>query len=100
MNDQNRFDEPISRGVVRFLTIRFNSQPHPVPILNPVSSLMMLLPTTPFLFFLPIALASTVLIPKACFDTTASLEQYFTYDYPWGSSTHNGKPIPLLLISH
>jgi hypothetical protein len=33
---------------------------------------------------------STTLIPKTVFDTTASLEQYFTYNYPWGGNTHNG----------
>jgi hypothetical protein len=32
----------------------------------------------------------TILIPKTVFDTTASLEQYFTYNYPWGGNTHNG----------
>ncbi|KAH7382408.1 hypothetical protein DE146DRAFT_770389 [Phaeosphaeria sp. MPI-PUGE-AT-0046c] len=34
--------------------------------------------------------ASTVLIPKSVFDNTSSLEQYFTYNYPWGGDTHNG----------
>ena len=33
---------------------------------------------------------ATVLIPKTVFDTTASLEQYFTYNYPWGGTTHKG----------
>ncbi|KAF2275734.1 uncharacterized protein EI97DRAFT_70707 [Westerdykella ornata] len=45
---------------------------------------------------LPLTLASalpkraTVLIPKSVFDSTTSLEQYFTYNYPWGGNTHNG----------
>lgn len=34
--------------------------------------------------------ATTVLIPKSVFDSTSSLEQYFTYNYPWGGDTHNG----------
>jgi hypothetical protein len=33
---------------------------------------------------------ATTLIPKTVFANTASLEQYFTYNYPWGSATHNG----------
>jgi beta-glucanase (GH16 family) len=33
---------------------------------------------------------ATTLIPKTVFDTTATLEQYFTYNYPWGGNTHNG----------
>jgi hypothetical protein len=34
---------------------------------------------------------ATTLIPKTVFDSTATLEQYFTYNYPWGGNTHNGK---------
>lgn len=37
---------------------------------------------------------ATTLIPKSVFDSTASLEQYFTYNYPWGGNTHNGPPPP------
>ncbi|KAF2464448.1 uncharacterized protein BDR25DRAFT_346674 [Lindgomyces ingoldianus] len=33
---------------------------------------------------------TTTLIPKTCFDSTSALEQYFTYNYPWGGNTHNG----------
>ncbi|KAJ4362934.1 hypothetical protein N0V83_010051 [Neocucurbitaria cava] len=33
---------------------------------------------------------ATTLIPKTVFDSTASFEQYFTYNYPWGGTTHNG----------
>ncbi|PSN69377.1 hypothetical protein BS50DRAFT_550187 [Corynespora cassiicola Philippines] len=33
---------------------------------------------------------ATTLIPKTAFDNTASLEEYFTYGYPWGGITHNG----------
>jgi hypothetical protein len=66
--------------------------PNP-PILDPIPSPAMLLPSSSLL--LPIAFASTVLIPKTVFGTTASLEQYFTYNYPWGSNTHNGTAPPL-----
>jgi hypothetical protein len=34
---------------------------------------------------------ATTLIPKTVFDSTANLEQYFTYNYPWGGNTHKGK---------
>jgi hypothetical protein len=34
----------------------------------------------------------TTLIPTSCFDTTASLTEYFNYGYPWGD-THNGAAI-------
>jgi galactan endo-beta-1,3-galactanase len=41
----------------------------------------------------PIAvLAQTTLIPTSCFDDQSSLEQYFSYNYPWGD-THNGAAI-------
>jgi hypothetical protein len=46
---------------------------------------------------------STTLIPKTVFDSTAALEQYFTYNYPWGGNTHNGPSLPpssLPLISN
>ncbi|KAF2824172.1 hypothetical protein CC86DRAFT_326637 [Ophiobolus disseminans] len=33
---------------------------------------------------------ATTLIPRTVFDTTATFEQYFTYNYPWGGTTHNG----------
>ncbi|KAF2262227.1 family 16 glycoside hydrolase [Lojkania enalia] len=33
---------------------------------------------------------ATTLIPKTAFDSTANLEQYFVYNYPWGGTTHNG----------
>lgn len=33
---------------------------------------------------------ATTLIPKSVFDSVSNLEQYFTYDYPWGGNTHNG----------
>ncbi|KAF2705439.1 glycoside hydrolase family 16 protein [Pleomassaria siparia CBS 279.74] len=39
---------------------------------------------------LPFCLAADTLIPSTVFDTTATLEQYFTYNYPWGGDTHNG----------
>ena len=39
---------------------------------------------------LPICSAVTTLIPTTVFDTTSNLEQYFTYNYPWGGNTHNG----------
>ncbi|KAF2798157.1 glycoside hydrolase family 16 protein [Melanomma pulvis-pyrius CBS 109.77] len=45
---------------------------------------------------LPFSTASTLkarastLIPSTVFDSTANLEQYFTYNYPWGGDTHNG----------
>lgn len=46
---------------------------------------------------------ATTLIPKTVFDSTANLEQYFTYNYPWGGNTHNGKLLSyfdqLILIS-
>lgn len=35
---------------------------------------------------------SNTLIPTSCFDSTASLTEYFKYDYPWGD-THNGAAI-------
>lgn len=41
--------------------------------------------------------AATVLIPKSVFDNTSALEQYFTYNYPWGGDTHNGTPSSSLL---
>ncbi|KAF2730637.1 hypothetical protein EJ04DRAFT_555300 [Polyplosphaeria fusca] len=34
--------------------------------------------------------APTTLIPKSAFANTSTLEQYFTYNYPWGGDTHNG----------
>lgn len=34
--------------------------------------------------------ATTTLIPTSVLDNTANLEQYFTYNYPWGGDTHNG----------
>lgn len=37
---------------------------------------------------------ATTLIPRTVFDSTANLEQYFTYNYPWGGDTHNGIFIP------
>ena len=49
---------------------------------------------------LSVALASphlkraTTLIPKSVFDSTTSLEKYFTYNYPWGGTTHNGTSNP------
>jgi hypothetical protein len=39
---------------------------------------------------------ATTLIPRTVFDSTANLEQYFTYNYPWGGNTHNGM-IPSLI---
>lgn len=33
---------------------------------------------------------ASTLIPKTVFDSVANLEQYFTYNYPWGGNTHNG----------
>ncbi|KAF2196092.1 family 16 glycoside hydrolase [Delitschia confertaspora ATCC 74209] len=33
--------------------------------------------------------AVQTLIPKSVFDSTTNLEQYFTYNYPWGTD-HNG----------
>ncbi|PVI05506.1 glycoside hydrolase family 16 protein [Periconia macrospinosa] len=33
---------------------------------------------------------ATTLIPKSAFDSVSTLEQYFTYNYPWGGNTHNG----------
>jgi beta-glucanase (GH16 family) len=30
------------------------------------------------------------LIPKTAFDSKTTLEQYFTYNYPWGGTDHNG----------
>ncbi|KAF2877285.1 concanavalin A-like lectin/glucanase domain-containing protein [Massariosphaeria phaeospora] len=39
---------------------------------------------------LPAVSTATTLIPKTVFDSTANLEQYFTYNYPWGGNTHNG----------
>lgn len=43
----------------------------------------------------PLEERATTLIPKSVFDNTANLEQYFTYNYPWGGTTHNGTPSPL-----
>ncbi|KAF2113171.1 concanavalin A-like lectin/glucanase domain-containing protein [Lophiotrema nucula] len=33
---------------------------------------------------------ATTLIPSTVFDSTSNLEQFFTYNYPWGGDTHNG----------
>lgn len=38
----------------------------------------------------PTSKRATTLIPQTVFDSTANLEQYFTYNYPWGGDTHNG----------
>ena len=64
----------------------------------------MLYLTTILLFLSSTVLATpsartTTLIPTSALDTTASFEQYFTYNYPWGGTTHNGPhllPSPLL----
>ncbi|KAF1998767.1 glycoside hydrolase family 16 protein [Amniculicola lignicola CBS 123094] len=42
------------------------------------------------LLLVPLAHTATVLIPKTVFDSTSNFEQYFTYNYPWGGTTHNG----------
>ena len=54
------------------------------------------------LFFLPLLTATTAtpilpspraastLIPKSALDTQSTLLQYFTYNYPWGGTDHNG----------
>jgi hypothetical protein len=52
-----------------------------------LSKLALLLSTAP-------TALSTTLIPRTVFDSTASLEQYFTYNYPWGGNTHNGPSLP------
>ncbi|XHG04517.1 hypothetical protein AWENTII_007783 [Aspergillus wentii] len=36
-----------------------------------------------------LAHGATTLIPSTCFDSYSSLEEYFSYLYPWGSD-HNG----------
>lgn len=37
-----------------------------------------------------LAAAQTTLIPMDCFSSQETLEQYFSYGYPWSSDVHNG----------
>lgn len=37
-----------------------------------------------------LAAAQTTLIPTDCFSSQSAFDQYFSYDYPWNSDTHNG----------
>jgi len=39
---------------------------------------------------IPIAAAKTVVIPVTSFDSQATFDAHWTYNYPWGGTDHNG----------